>query len=88
MVERDVARSELVLADEVFLTGTAAELVPVREIDDHAIGDGTGAGEVTRELQRVFDRALRGEEPRYAAWLDVIEPSAAQAGPPVARSEA
>ncbi len=87
VIERDLARSELVLADEVFLTGTAAELVPVREIDDHAIGDGTGAGDITRELQRIFDRALHGEEPRYAAWLDVIEP-AAQASPPVARSEA
>ncbi|MEO8968238.1 MAG: branched-chain amino acid transaminase, partial [Solirubrobacteraceae bacterium] len=87
VIERDLARSELVLADEVFMTGTAAELVPVREIDDHAIGGGSGAGEVTRELQRVFDRALRGEEPRYADWLDVIEP-AAQASPPVARSEA
>ena len=40
VVERDIARAELYLADEVFLTGTAAELVPVREIDDHAIGDG------------------------------------------------
>jgi len=87
VTERDLARSELVLADEVFLTGTAAELVPVREIDDHAIGDGDGAGEITRELQRIFDRALRGEEPRYAAWLDVIEP-AAQVSPPVARSKA
>ena len=40
VVERDVARAELYLADEVFLTGTAAELVPVREVDDHAIGGG------------------------------------------------
>ena len=40
VVERDIARAELYLADEVFLTGTAAELVPVREIDDHTIGDG------------------------------------------------
>ena len=87
VIERDLARAELVLADEVFLTGTAAELVPVREIDDHAIGGGDGAGRITAELQRVFDRALRGEEPRYAAWLDVIEP-AGQASPSVARSGA
>ena len=39
VVERDIARAELYLADEVFLTGTAAELVPVREIDDHALGE-------------------------------------------------
>lgn len=87
VTERDIARSELVLADEVFLTGTGAELVPVREIDDHAIGDGTGGGAVTQELQRVFDRALHGGEPRYADWLDVIEPSR-EASPPVARSGA
>ncbi|HET9101823.1 MAG TPA: branched-chain amino acid transaminase [Solirubrobacteraceae bacterium] len=90
LVERDIARSELILADEVFMTGTAAELVPVREIDDHAIGDGQGAGPVTRELQAVFERALRGEEPRYAEWLDLIEPAPAQdpAPSPVARSGA
>jgi branched-chain amino acid aminotransferase len=45
----------------------------VREVDDHAIGDGNGAGPVTRELQGVYDRALRGEEPRYAEWLDIVE---------------
>src|SRR5439155_14258560 len=54
VVERDIARAELYLADEVFLTGTAAELVPVREIDDHAIGDGK-PGEITRAVQSVFD---------------------------------
>ncbi|MGH2929982.1 MAG: branched-chain amino acid transaminase, partial [Solirubrobacteraceae bacterium] len=46
VVERDIARAELYLADEVFLSGTAAELVPVRELDDHTIGEG-GAGAVT-----------------------------------------
>src|SRR5437588_1537248 len=51
-VEREVAREELYLADEVFLTGTAAEVVPVREIDDHTIG-GAEPGPITRELQRV-----------------------------------
>ena len=73
IVERNLARSELVLADEVFMSRTAAELVPVREVDDHAIGDGTGAGPVTRELQGVYDRALRGEEPQYAEWLDIVK---------------
>ena len=72
MIERDLARAELTLADEVFLSGTAAELVPVREIDDHQIGEGT-PGPVTRELQRVHDDALHGRDPRYAEWLDVIE---------------
>jgi branched-chain amino acid aminotransferase len=72
IVERDLARAELYLAEEVFLSGTAAELVPVREIDDHTIGDGT-AGPITREIQRVFDDALHGRDPRYTEWLDVVK---------------
>jgi branched-chain amino acid aminotransferase len=71
VVERDIARAELYLADEVFLTGTAAELVPVREIDDHAIADGT-PGEVTRAVQKVFDDALHGRAERYREWLDPV----------------
>ncbi len=72
VVERDVARAELYLADEVFMSGTAAELVPVREIDDHQIGAGE-PGLVTREVQRVFDDALHGRDPRYAEWLDHVK---------------
>ncbi len=63
VVERNVARAEMYLADEVFLSGTAAELVPVREIDDHAIGTGR-PGEITRVLQAAFDDAIHG---RYRA---------------------
>ena len=71
VVERDVARAELYLADEVFMTGTAAELTPIREVDDHVIGDGS-RGPVTTHLQRVFEDALYGRDPRYAAWNDVV----------------
>ena len=56
VIERDIARAELYLADEVFMTGTAAELVPVREIDDHAIGDGS-PGAITRAVQTAFEDA-------------------------------
>jgi branched-chain amino acid aminotransferase len=77
VIERDIARAELVLADEVFLSGTAAELVAACEVDDHVVGAG-GTGPITAELQRVFESALRGGEPRYADWLDVVStPSAA-----------
>ena len=72
VVERDVDRGELYLADELFMTGTAAELVPVREVDDHTVGDGQ-PGEITRELQRVFDDALHGRAERYRDWLDVVK---------------
>ena len=67
--ERDVARAELVLADEMFLVGTAAELTPVREIDDIEIGP---PGEVTRQIQQVYDDALHGRAERYSKWLDVV----------------
>jgi branched-chain amino acid aminotransferase len=69
VVERDIARAEVALADEVFLTGTACELTPLREIDDIEIGP---PGPITREIQRVFDDALHGRAPQYAEWLDVV----------------
>jgi branched-chain amino acid aminotransferase len=72
VIERDLARAELYLADEVFLSGTAAELCAVREIDDHVIGAGE-PGPITRECQRVFDDALHGRDPRYVDWLDVVK---------------
>ena len=71
VIERDIARAELYLADEVFMTGTAAELVPVREIDDHTIGGGT-PGELTRAIQSAFEDALHGRSERYRDWLDPV----------------
>ncbi|MEX2108365.1 MAG: branched-chain amino acid transaminase [Solirubrobacterales bacterium] len=70
VVERDVARAELYLAEEIFLTGTAAELVPVREIDDHEIGE---PGEITRHVQAKFEDALHGRAEEYLEWLDFVE---------------
>jgi branched-chain amino acid aminotransferase len=72
VLERDLARAELTMADEVFVSGTAAELVAVREVDDHEIGAGV-RGPVTTELQHAFEDALRGRTARYADWLDVVE---------------
>ncbi|HTW12893.1 MAG TPA: branched-chain amino acid transaminase [Solirubrobacteraceae bacterium] len=72
LVERDFDRSELYLADEVFITGTAAELVPVREIDDHQIGEGV-RGPVTTEVQRTFEDALFARDARYLDWLDFVQ---------------
>jgi branched-chain amino acid aminotransferase len=69
VVERDIARAELYMADEVFLTGTAAELVPVREIDHHAI---TAPGEITRVIQAKFEDALHGRASEYREWLDPV----------------
>ena len=69
VIERTIARAELALADEVFLTGTAAELTPMREIDDIEIGP---PGPITREIQGVFEDALCGRDARYADWLDLV----------------
>ncbi|HWT24049.1 MAG TPA: branched-chain amino acid transaminase [Solirubrobacteraceae bacterium] len=71
VVERDIARGELYLADEVFMTGTAAELTPLREIDDRPVGNGE-PGPITRAVQRAFEDALHGRSERYADWLDVL----------------
>jgi branched-chain amino acid aminotransferase len=71
VVERDIARAELYLADEVYMTGTAAELVPVREVDDHPIGDGR-PGEITVAVQTAFEDALHGRSERYREWLDPV----------------
>ena len=71
VVERDLGRAELYLAEELFMCGTAAELVPVREVDDHAIGGGE-RGPVTRAVQATYEDALLGRDPRYRDWLDVV----------------
>jgi branched-chain amino acid aminotransferase len=70
VVERDIARAELYQADEVFLTGTAAEVVPVREVDDHRLGP---PGEITRTIQERFFEAIQGKRPEYLEWLDFVE---------------
>jgi len=75
LAERDIARSELYLADEVFVTGTAAELTPVREVDDHPVGAGE-PGPVTRSVASEFEDALHGRSERYADWLDIVHVAA------------
>ena len=69
--EVSLTRAELLAADEVFLTGTAAEVTPVRELDYQPIGTGE-AGPVTLEIQRTFFAAAHGEDPRYREWLSYV----------------
>lgn len=71
VIEQPLSRDQLYIADEVFMTGTAAEVVGVREIDFRTIGEGK-TGRITTILQRVFHAAVRGQEPRYAEWLDPV----------------
>jgi branched-chain amino acid aminotransferase len=65
-------RTDLYTADEAFLSGTAAEVVPIREVDDRRVGDGT-PGPITRQLQEIFFAAVRGQEDRYKNWLEHVD---------------
>jgi branched-chain amino acid aminotransferase len=69
IVERDVPRAELYFADEVFVTGTAAEVCPINEIDDHVLGP---PGPITRQLQDRFFAVTEGKDPRSEQWLDFV----------------
>ncbi len=71
VVEQPIARDQLYIADEVFVSGTAAELIAVREIDFRTIGAGK-MGPVTRRLQQAFHTAIHGGHPRSAEWLDWV----------------
>ncbi len=68
VVEERFTRDAMYVADEVFLTGTAAEVTPVREIDDRAVGEGT-RGPVTTLLQKAFFDIVKGEDPTHLNWL-------------------
>lgn len=66
---QNLLRSDLYVADEAFLTGTAAEVVPIRSVDDRELGD---PGPMTRAIQEVFFRAVRGQEERYRHWNELV----------------
>jgi branched-chain amino acid aminotransferase len=67
-----IIRTDLYLADEAFLTGTAAEVVPIRAVDDRVIGTGK-PGPITQEVQQTYFAAVRGEVDRYKDWLDLVD---------------
>ncbi len=73
VVEQRFPRDFLYLADEIFLTGTAAEVTPVREVDRRPVGR-QAPGPITRLLQRRFKAAVRGEDPNHRDWLTVYTP--------------
>jgi branched-chain amino acid aminotransferase len=66
--ERTFTRDEVYIADELFMTGTAAEVTPIREVDDRRIGTGK-PGPITRDLQDTFFALVAGEVPEYRHWL-------------------
>ncbi len=67
--EANLVRSDLYLADELFFTGTAAEIVPIKEIDDREIG---APGKITKALQETFFKAIKGKEDKYSDWLEQV----------------
>ena len=69
--EENLVRTDLYNADEAFFTGTAAEITPIREVDDRVVGEGT-RGPITKEIQGVFFSATKGETEKYASWLTPI----------------
>jgi branched-chain amino acid aminotransferase len=71
VIEKRITRDEIYCADEAFFTGTAAEVTPIRELDDRVIGEGA-RGPITTKIQSVFFDAVSGKAPAYAHWLAVI----------------
>ena len=69
--ERRITRDEVYICDEAFFTGTAAEVVPVRELDSRQIGAG-GRGPITEKLQSIYFQTVRGEQARYRDWLTPV----------------
>ena len=75
--ERQLLRSDLYVADEVFLCGTAAEVTPVRSVDDHEIG---APGPLTKAIQDAFFEIVRGRDERFSRWLEYAEKTPAAPG--------
>jgi branched-chain amino acid aminotransferase len=74
--EKNLIRTDLYLADEVFMVGTAAEVTPIREVDDHVVGP---PGPVTLEIQSAYLDTVRGRSERWAHWLEYATPAPAEA---------
>ena len=77
VVEKQLIRTDLYLADEAFMTGTAAEVTPLREVDDHPIG---APGPVTLAIQRAYLDTVRGKSERWSHWLEYASIDRAPAG--------
>lgn len=71
VVERNITRDELYIADEIFFTGTAAEITPIREIDSRSVGNGS-KGEITDLIQKTYFDIVRGNHAKYGHWLTAV----------------
>ena len=75
ILEQPISRDQLYLADEVFVCGTAAEVIGLSEIDFRTIGEGV-TGPVTRQIQKIYHDAIRGRMRQYQQWCDYVEEGA------------
>lgn len=71
VAEVTFTRDALYIGEEVFFSGTAAEITPVREVDNRQVGNGK-PGNITRLVQEAYFKAVRGEDPKYAEWLTYV----------------
>ncbi len=71
VIEKRITRDEVYSADEAFFTGTAAEVTPIRELDNRAIGEGT-RGPITEKLQSMYFDVVKGKNAKYAHWLTLV----------------
>jgi branched-chain amino acid aminotransferase len=75
--ERRLTRDELYISDEAFFTGTAAEVMPIREADNRCVGSGK-RGPITEKLQKVYAAQVKGERSEYPEWLSLVNEPTAQ----------
>ena len=68
---RATVKAELYMADELFLTGTAAEIVGIIGVDGHPVGDGR-EGQITRRIRQAYSKIVTAEEPRFSSWLTSV----------------
>ncbi|MEM3653263.1 MAG: branched-chain amino acid transaminase [Candidatus Bathyarchaeia archaeon] len=71
VLEKNILREDMFMADEAFLTGTAAEVTPIREVDGRIIGSGS-RGPITKKIQEKFFDIVKGKDKRYKKWLDFV----------------
>jgi branched-chain amino acid aminotransferase len=71
VIEKRITRDEIYCADEAFFTGTAAEVTPIRELDQRVIGIGS-RGPITEKLQQAFFDCVAGKHPQHQDWLDYV----------------
>ena len=75
-LERTINRSDLYIAEEIFMTGTAAHVSPVIEVDEYKIGNGK-AGKLTKKLQKLYFDVIYGKNPKYLSWCTIVKPKKA-----------